>query len=40
MDGLLCTGAEDKIFTVSNTAGDNVHDSLIVKGKPSSLKWA
>lgn len=39
-EGLLITGAEDKILTVSNATGDTVLDSFIVKGKPNGLKWA
>lgn len=38
--GLLISGAEDKILTVSNATGDTVVDSFIVKGKPHSLQWA
>lgn len=39
-EGLLISGAEDKILTVSNSTGDTVLDSFIVKGKPFGLKWA
>lgn len=39
-DGTLITGAEDKILTVSNSTGDTVCDSFIVKGPPQQLIWA
>lgn len=39
-EGLLITGAEDKILTVSNNQGDTVYDSFIVKGEPQELQWA
>lgn len=38
--GILISGAEDKILTVSNSTGDTVCDSFIVKGPPTELKWA
>ena len=39
-EGTLITGADDKIFTVSNGTGDTVCDSYIVKGPPLQLEWA
>ena len=33
-DGLLISGAEDKILTVSNATGDTVLDAFIIKAKP------
>lgn len=39
-EGVLISGAEDKILTVSNGIGDTVCDSFIVKGPPEKLQWA
>ena len=39
-EGILITGAEDNILTVSNSTGDTVCDSFIVKGSPVQLEWA
>ena len=39
-EGILISGAEDKILTVSNGTGDTVCDSFIVKGPPVQLQWA
>ena len=39
-EGILITGAEDKILTLSNSTGDTVSDWFIVKGSPLQLVWA
>ena len=38
-DGLLVTGSEDKLITVSNHNSDNAANSLAVKAQPRDLKW-
>lgn len=39
-EGILITGAEDLMLTVSNSTGDTVCDSFIIKGAPLQLEWA
>lgn len=38
-EGLLVTGSEDKIITVSTHTSDNAGNSLAVKSTPYNLKW-
>lgn len=40
VEGHLITCSTDKMLTVSNHQGDTPHDSFIVKGEPSNIKWA
>ena len=38
-EGLLVTGSEDKLITVSSHTSDNAANSLAVKAEPKDLKW-
>ena len=38
-EGLLVTGSEDKLITVSSHTSDNAANSLAVKAEPHNLKW-
>jgi WD repeat-containing protein 19 len=38
-EGLLVTGSEDKLITISNHNSDNAANSLAVKAEPRDLKW-
>ena len=38
-DGLLVTGSEDRIITVSNHTSENVGSSIAVKSEPENLEW-
>lgn len=38
-EGLLVTGSEDKLITISNHNSDNAGNSLAVKAEPRDLKW-
>ena len=38
-EGLLVTGSEDRLITISNQASDNAANSLAVKAEPRDLKW-
>jgi WD repeat-containing protein 19 len=38
-EGLLVTGSEDRIITVSTHTSDNAGNSLAVKSVPCNLKW-
>lgn len=39
-EGNLISGSDDKILTVSNSTGDTIHDSFIVRGEINQVKWA
>ncbi len=38
-EGLLVTGSEDKLITISSHTSDNAANSLAVKAQPQNLKW-
>ena len=38
-EGNLISGSDDKILTVSNSTGDTIHDSFIVRGDIMGVKW-
>lgn len=38
-EGLLVTGSEDKLITISSHTSDNAANSLAVKSEPRDLKW-
>ena len=38
-EGLLVTGSEDKIITVSNHTSENVGNSIAVRSEPHNIKW-
>ena len=38
-EGNMITGSDDKILTVSNSTGDTIHDSFIVRGEIDGVKW-
>ncbi len=38
-DGLLVTGSQDKIITISTHTSDNAGNSLAVKNTPMNLRW-
>lgn len=39
-EGHLMTTSEDRLMTVSNHQGDTLHDSFIVKGEISNVRWS
>ena len=38
-EGLLVTGSEDRLITISSHTSDNAANSLAVKAEPRDLKW-
>jgi WD repeat-containing protein 19 len=38
-DGLLATGSEDRIITISNHTSDNMFNSIALRSEPHTLKW-
>ena len=38
-EGNLISGSDDKILTVSNSTGDTIHDSFLVRGEIMNVKW-
>lgn len=38
-EGNLISGSDDKILTVSNSTGDTIHDSFIVRGEINNVRW-
>lgn len=39
-EGLLVTGAEDNMLTISKANGDTARESIILKGPPQNICWA
>lgn len=38
-EGLLVTGSEDKIITISSYNSENVGNSIAVRAEPNNVKW-
>lgn len=38
-EGLLATGSEDKIITISSYNSENVGNSIAVRAEPNNIKW-
>lgn len=39
-EGLLITGGEDKIITVSNFNSETLFESISLKAEPKNIQWA